>query len=169
MFRKGEICQKVNRYLAKYLLEETYSLNLAVAVVKKTDSYAYDYHAIQEEMRRIKAAMPMTEPMGAMPFMAVDSITGYPLTSRVKGDYYCTEAKKKRDRFPRDESEKVFDNMVTEKERTPRWRYAMLTEIAWESGSVRRWNRRKSTKMPFPVCEIFRWKLRRFSARRLTR
>ena len=115
LFRKGEICQKVNRYLAKYLLEETYSLNLAVAVVKKTDSYAYDYHAIQEEMRRIKAAMPMTEPMGAMPFMAVDSITGYPLTSRVKGDYYCTEAKKKRDRFPRDESEKVFDNMVTEK------------------------------------------------------
>ena len=35
MFRKGEICQKVNRYLAKYLLEETYSLNLAVAVVKR--------------------------------------------------------------------------------------------------------------------------------------
>lgn len=115
LFRKGEICQKVNRYLAKYLLEETYSLNLAVAVVKKTDSYAYDYNAIQEEMRRIKAAMPMTEPMGAMPFMAVDSITGYPLTSKVKGDYYCTEAKKKRDRFPKDESEKVFDNMVTEK------------------------------------------------------
>lgn len=119
LFRKGEICQKVNRYLAKYLLEKTYSLNLAVAVVKKTDSYAYDYNAIQEEMRRIKAAMPMTEPTGAMPFMAVDSITGYPLTGRerIGGNdcYYCTEAKRKRDRFPKDESEKIFDNMVTEK------------------------------------------------------
>lgn len=115
LFRAGEICQKVNRYLAKYLLEETYSLNLAVAVVKKTNSYKNDYDAIQDEMRRIKAAMPMTEPIGAMPFMAADSITGYPLTSKEKGVYYCTEAKKKRDAFPKDESEKVFDNMVTEK------------------------------------------------------
>lgn len=115
LFREGEICQKVNRFLAKYLLEETYSLNLAVAVVEKTDSYADDYDAIQKEMRRIKATMPMTEPVGAMPFMAADSITGYPLTCKEKGVYYCTEAKKKRDAFPKDESEKVFDNMVTEK------------------------------------------------------
>lgn len=115
LFRTGAICQKVNRYLAKYLLEETYSLNLAVAVVKKTESYKADYDALQNEMRRIKAAMPMTEPVGTMPFMAADSITGYPLTSKEKGIYYCTEARKKRDAFPRDESEKVFDNMVTEK------------------------------------------------------
>lgn len=115
LFRRGSVCQKVNHFLAKYIMEETYSLNLAVAVVEKTDSYAKDYEAIHEEMRRIKAYMPMTQPVGAMPFMATDSITGYPLTCKEKGTYYCTEAKKKRDAFPEDESEKVFDNMVTEK------------------------------------------------------
>lgn len=39
LFRKGAECEHVNRFLAKYLLEKTYSLNLAVAVIEKTDSY----------------------------------------------------------------------------------------------------------------------------------
>lgn len=117
MFRKGEECQKVNRFLAKYVLEKTYSLNLAVAVVKKTSSYSDDYMKINEEMRRIKAYMPSTQPVGALPFMEADSITGYPLTKTDKttGDYYCTEAYLKRMNFPENEDEKIFDNMVTEK------------------------------------------------------
>ena len=115
LFRKGEVCQQVNRFLAKYVLEKTYSLNLAVAVIKKTESYSDDYKAINTEMRQIKAYMPLTQPVGAMPFMAVDSITGYPLTSRDNGTYLCTEARLKRASFPKNEDEKVFDRMVTEK------------------------------------------------------
>lgn len=115
LFRHGNECQKVNRFLAKYLLERTYSLNLAVAVVPKTEDYSKDYESINNEMRRIKARMPLNMPVGAMPFMAADSITGYPLTSKEKDKYFSTEAKLKRMAFPRQEDEKIFDNMVTEK------------------------------------------------------
>ena len=80
LFRTREICKKVNRYLGKYLLKETYSLNLAIAVIEKTDSYENDYKAINDRMREIKASMPLNQPVGAMPFMAVDSITGDPIT-----------------------------------------------------------------------------------------
>lgn len=115
LFRRGEECQNVNKFLAEYILNRTYSLSLAVAVVKKTENYSEDYNAINEEMRRIKASMPLSMPMGAMPFMAVDSVTGYPLTEKTREEYLCTEAKLKRDAFPETEDEKIFDNMVTEK------------------------------------------------------
>ena len=120
LFRTGEICSEVNKFLAKYVLNATYSLNLAVAVVKKTESYADDYNAINEEMRNIKAYMPLTQPVGAMPFMEADSITGYPITCREKVDKnteisLCTEARLKSEAFPDYEDEKIFDNMVSEK------------------------------------------------------
>lgn len=60
LFRSGTICQNVNRYFSKYVLEKTYSLNLAIAVIEKTASYKNDYEKINEEMRRIKAYMPLT-------------------------------------------------------------------------------------------------------------
>ena len=41
LFRTGELCEYVNRALAKYVLEHTYSLNLAVAVVEKTEDYSF--------------------------------------------------------------------------------------------------------------------------------
>ena len=116
LFRHGRECEKVNRFLAKYLLDRTYSLNLAVAVVSKTEDYKKDYDAINNKMREIKASMPLSMPVGAMPFMAVDTITGYPLTSKdTKGNYYSTEASLKRAAFPKMEDEKLFDNMITEK------------------------------------------------------
>lgn len=115
LFRKGSVCRKVNRYLAKYILEQTYSLNLAVAVVEKTESYKRDYEAINEEMRRIKASMPLNMPVGAMPFMEADSVTGYPIVCHDKDGSFSTEAKRKRESFPEQLDEKIFDNMVTEK------------------------------------------------------
>ena len=116
LFRHGKECEKVNHFLAKYLLDRTYSLNLAVAVVPKTDSYMEDYEAINNRLREIKASMPLNMPVGAMPFMAADSITGAPLTKKdVNGNYYSTEAILKRAAFPKTEDEKLFDNMVTEK------------------------------------------------------
>lgn len=117
LYRNKEVCTKVNRFLAKYVLEKTYSLHLAVASVEKTDSYKEDYKKINEEMRRVKAKMPESIPTGAFPFVKTDSITGYPLSKQ--GDYerLCTEAYLKQEAFKtlKDVNEKVFDNMVTAK------------------------------------------------------
>ncbi len=115
LFRTGKICSRVNKFLAKYVMEKTYSLNLAVAVVEKTASYAEDYIAINQKMREVKAYMPMTRLTGALPFMEVDSITGFPISVKDKKGGLCTEAKLKTDAFPPNEDEKVFDNMVTKK------------------------------------------------------
>ena len=46
LFRKGSECQKVNQFLGKYILDATYSLNLSIAVIEKTDSYNADYNKI---------------------------------------------------------------------------------------------------------------------------
>lgn len=120
LFRKGSVCEKANRFLGKYVLEKTYSLNLAIAVIPKSNSYKKDYEAINQKNREIKSIMPKGRPMGAFPFMAVDSVTGYPLTSKVsykEGEkYLSTESKLKRDCLPQNEdAEKILDNMVTKK------------------------------------------------------
>lgn len=115
LFRKGQVCQQVTRFLGRYLLEHTYSLKLAAVVVKKTESYQMDYEQINEKMRCIKACMPFSMPIGAMPFMASDSATGYPLTCEKQGAYFSTESMLKRKAFPKQEDEKIFDNMVTDK------------------------------------------------------
>ena len=118
LFRTGSICEEVNHFLGKYVLDKTYSLNLSVAVVAMTESYKDDYASINNEMRRIKSYMPLTQPVGALPFMMSDSITGYPITHIEKGEKYCTESYLKREAFyhlPEREDEKIFDNMVTQK------------------------------------------------------
>ena len=120
LYRTGEICEKANRFLAKYILEQTYSLNLAVAVVEKTEDYNFDYEKINKEMRAIKAVMPQSKPIGAFPIMPVDSATGYPLTSydKVAQEYVSTETKLKRrywDRHKDEDPNKVLDDMVTQK------------------------------------------------------
>ena len=123
LFREGAVCEKVNRFLTKYVLEKTYSLNLAVSVVEKTDSYRADYAAINKKMIEIKAVMPKTKPMGAFPFMAIDTATGYPLAQYdiSAKEYISTEAYLKRQRLndakenEKEDAERILDNMVTEK------------------------------------------------------
>lgn len=120
LFRTGELCEHVNRALAKYVLEHTYSLNLAVAVVEKTEDYSMDYRNINQEIRKIKAVMPQVRPMGAFPFMPVDSATGYPLASYDYSaeEYISTESALKREYWKKNKVEdpsKILDNMVTQK------------------------------------------------------
>lgn len=78
MYRDRELAVKVNKKMARYVLDETYSLQLAIAMVNKTESYAKDYQSVQNEMTRIKASMPYSGCLGAVPVVAVDDMTGFP-------------------------------------------------------------------------------------------
>lgn len=115
LFRNGSICSAVNKYLGKYVLEKTYSLNVAIAVIEKTDSYKEDYRKINIEMRRIKAHMPISKPVGAFSFTATDTVTGMPITGVADKEYHCTESLLKRASVDEKNVEKIFDNMVTQK------------------------------------------------------
>ena len=121
LFRNKDLCRKANQFLARYVLDHTYSLNLAVAYIEKTDSYMDDYKVIQDKMREIKATMPSTKPMGTFPFMAWDSVTGQAITNKQSyrdgtSEWLCKESYLKAKKAYEEEFEKTeFDEMVTEK------------------------------------------------------
>ena len=117
LYRNKDVASKVNKYIGKYVLEHTYSLHVAIAMVDKTDSYRDDYRDINNKMRDIKARMPESIPVGALPFVETDSITGYPLTRLGDHEKLCTESYLKQEAFKtlKDVNEKIFDNMVTKK------------------------------------------------------
>lgn len=118
LYREGSICQEVNRYLSEYILKRTYSLQLAVAVVEYTGNYMGDYRKINKEMQDVKARMTKSMPLGALPFMAADTATGYPLTKHHDGRYLSEESYWKRRKYEEsfhEDAEKILDNMVTQK------------------------------------------------------
>lgn len=86
LYQTGLICEQVNRQMSKAILENTYSLQLAIAVVEahingntKGFTYKDDYEKLREKMDEVKAKMPLTRTIGALPIAKIDSVTGFPL------------------------------------------------------------------------------------------
>lgn len=119
LYRKGEVCETFNRKIAKYMLEHTYSLQLAVSVVEKTDSYSHDYEEINVKLREIKATMPSAKPIGAFPFMAVDTVTGFPIVAKspYQDRYVCKESLLKLEKCKENKTvdESLLENMISRK------------------------------------------------------
>ena len=78
-FADREMAIRVNKRMAKYIMDHTYSLQLAAAVVKQTDNYAKDFQELNKEMIRVKDAMIASKPIGAFPLDVVERKTGYPV------------------------------------------------------------------------------------------
>ncbi|MCD8149036.1 MAG: hypothetical protein LUE92_05605 [Clostridiales bacterium] len=75
------LCLEINRIMAGYIIENTYSLQLATAMVAVTGNYEQDYAELMNEMSRVKAEMTLSKPLGALPVMAVEVKTGYPVSA----------------------------------------------------------------------------------------
>ena len=91
MFESEELCIIINRYMAKYVLEQTYSLQLAAAFVPYSGRYKDDYGRLRREMERVKASMAVTRPYGALPVMKTELETGYPVTRICQSQEIGTE------------------------------------------------------------------------------
>lgn len=126
LFRNKDLCIQINQKMSKYVLEHTYSLQLAVAICEKSQCYTDDYKDLQSKMRMNKANMVLSKPFGAIPVMKVELKTGYPATmidsrskkemgeeTRLKQEAYRNKRKAKGNSFERDEQ--IFDNLVTQK------------------------------------------------------
>lgn len=123
-FRDRELCVETNRFMSKYIIENTYSLQLAVGIIPYTGNYEKDYEDIFREMNRIKADMVFSRPLGALPVMKRDAQTGYAIpyaeSSDREPDVEETRRKQAVERMARrqmDRQEKIFDNYITEKRR----------------------------------------------------
>lgn len=96
-YSSRELCVEINRHLSMYVIEHTYSLQLAIAIVDKTDNYKDDYARVNKEMIRVKAAMSDSRPIGALPVMDLELSTGLPLgLKKVAGDSVSHETYLKR-------------------------------------------------------------------------
>lgn len=123
-FQDEDICQRVNHRMSRYVLEKTYSLQLAIAVTDQTENYAKDYKNIFDEMVREKANMEVSKPFGALPVMDVEIKTGLPAcpVEKKDGDKAIgtsreTYLKKAKEDQVRDliQRAKIFDNYVESK------------------------------------------------------
>lgn len=112
----------VNKKMAKYVMDNTYSLQLATAFVKKTGNYAEDYNKLFEKMIKVKATMNVSAPLGALPIMKTELKTGYPVSAKYDGEFVSMETKMKKEagKDAQDEADielnnQIFDNLVEEK------------------------------------------------------
>lgn len=87
MFRDRALCKKINEYMSRYIIEHTYSLQLAVACVDVTKDYRTDYDNIFKEMNKVKSNMTDSKPLGALPVMEIELKTGLPVVNMEKGKY----------------------------------------------------------------------------------
>ena len=118
LYRSRRECEEINKAMAKYILDKTYSLQLAVSVTDMTGDYYKDYREVSRKMGDVKASMPLSMPVGALPIVKVDEVTGYPLTTYdgAGKEYISTESARKRENLPQeDEKSKKFDNLIMEK------------------------------------------------------
>ena len=72
--------------MSKYVIDTTYSLQLAIAVTDYKDNYKDNYNCIFREMNRVKETMVISRPLGALPVMVIDAKTVIRWSVIQKGD-----------------------------------------------------------------------------------
>lgn len=113
-FRDAPLCRQINRYMSKYIIEHTYSLQLATAFVDQTGDYKKDYEKLTETMQSVKSQMTDSKPLGALPVMQVELRTGYPLTDENGSEETRLKEEAKKELFEK-KAESNFENLVLEK------------------------------------------------------
>lgn len=118
-FKNRNLYKRINMKMSKYILDTSYSLQLAAAAVDMTDDYSLDYRLVHNTMNNIKANMPDSRPLAAMPIMEIEQTTGFPLSKHVKnGENLSTEIflkKEYKEIETREGDEKIIDNLLTQK------------------------------------------------------
>ena len=79
IFSSKSLCVEINKLMSKYVLDNTYSLQLAIAFIEKTDNYSEDYKKVNAELAKNKAKMVSSLPLGTLPIMKMEIKTGYPI------------------------------------------------------------------------------------------
>ncbi len=81
-FRDENLCIEINKKMAKYIIEKTYSLQLASVYIPMTENYAIDYKHVFDKMNQVKSNMTITKPLGTLPVMCAELKTGLPVVDQ---------------------------------------------------------------------------------------
>lgn len=122
LFRTGSLAEQINRKMARYVLEKSYSLQLAAAAVPYTGNYYKDFRELSREMAAIKGKSPVSRLTGALPVMEVEPVTGFPAVKLAKEhgkeewiSYETYQKRMTKQGELREGIEKNLDALVTEK------------------------------------------------------
>ncbi len=122
--RTRDLCVNINKHMAKYIVEKTYSLQLCSAMVTASDNYKNDYDALMLEMGRIKSQMVISKPVGALPVAKVEVRTGFSASAdKLPDEIGKSRAgsskenllkleRSKEERKGQPMAEKIFDNYI---------------------------------------------------------
>ncbi len=123
-FSDDNIASEVSKNFSVYVLQSTYSLNLSMAMIEKTDDYSVDYSKLQVVLNENKDRMPYCKPIGAFPLCKIEDSTGLPVYSggkssetKAKNEKYSCEKKKyhKEKKYDGDSgyyNEEILDEIV---------------------------------------------------------
>ena len=91
----------INQKMTKHIIEKSYGLSLACAVIEVSDIHHYkdDYRRLTAEMNFIKDNMVEVSPTGALPIVASDPLTGYPLSKERYSKKVSYETSLKLDKY----------------------------------------------------------------------
>ena len=87
IIRTGAFAQKIIRKISRYYLDHTYALNIAVAVVEKTDNFDTDKFYLYQKLNAVKVSSSTQKTLGALPVVMKDKNTGDPVTDFLDGEY----------------------------------------------------------------------------------
>ena len=120
LYKTGKLCRIINRKLSFLTIKKTYSLNLAIAVTKKTENYKDDYTKLKIKLAIIKAKMKYVSFQSSFPLTRKD-INNDPESEFYKGKFVSREACRKlavREEEAGENNsrgEQLLDNMKIEK------------------------------------------------------
>lgn len=124
LYKTKEICVGINKLMSNYILRNTYSLQLAVAMIEKGDNYSDDYSKLQKKLIKVKAKMRMSKPLGSLPVMKTEVKTGYPLglktdqqngNRQISQETYLKQKKSEKQQINTNREERIFDNLINNK------------------------------------------------------
>lgn len=126
LYSGRSLAVEISKKMARYTMDKTYSLQLATAIVNKTDNYSEDYRNLNAEMIKTKDHMIVSKPLDAIPIMEVEKKTGFPVTCVWKYDdntvKMSTESAlkmdaglKKRNLDGTSEDDRILDSYITKK------------------------------------------------------
>lgn len=84
VFQSMELYREISRAMAKYILEQTYSLKLCYACVECTENFMEDYNKLNQALGTLKSSMPEVTHMGAFPICRQDHVTGFPFSTKTE-------------------------------------------------------------------------------------
>lgn len=115
LYKDKKQYKKANKIMSKYIIENTYSLQLVSAYVEVSGDYEKDFKILRNRLDIEKNKTKGNAMVGALPIMKIEVNTGLPIVNSENKSRETLLKEKKADYISNDNKYKILDNYVFEK------------------------------------------------------